>query len=257
MKESLKFYNRFDSKLIQDYAKANKRIKNAIESLAQFILPDQTEILDIGCGLGWSTYEFSRFFKSSNFQGIDISPVLIDKAQKLFNNKNLNYKTFDVLENIPDKKFDVIVMIDVYEHIPLKNRIAFHESLNALLKDNGRIILACPSIYHQKYLKKYKPEGLQPVDEDVSLSDLNIISKDINGELIYFEYKSIWRTYDYFYAVIQKSITYDSNLKIRSDIEYNIENKSIRLKKLKNNLGIDIPKKKSSQFVRKIIKKLN
>jgi len=258
MKESLEFYNNFDNKLIKDYANANKRIKSAIESLAQFILEkENSSILDIGCGLGWSTYEFSRFFQNSTIEGVDLSPVLIDKAKTLFQNANLKYKVFDVLENIPDREYDAIVMIDVYEHIPVSERSRFHKSLNDLLKTEGRIIMACPSIYHQDFLKKHNPNGLQPVDEDVSHQNLQTLCSDINAEMIYFEYKSIWRQYDYFYAVIQKNVHYDSPLKIRDNKIVKIENRNLRLKKLKDKLDITFPRSNSKRILKKIIKKFN
>ena len=82
MKESLKFYNHFDEKLIKDYAYGNKRIISAIQSLAEYVpCGEKIDVLDFGCGLGWSIYELPRFFKNATFEGLDLSPVLIDETK--------------------------------------------------------------------------------------------------------------------------------------------------------------------------------
>jgi SAM-dependent methyltransferase len=257
MKESLDYYNQFDKKLIKDYASGNKRIVSAIENLAAYIPTGEgLNVLDIGCGLGWSTFEFSRFFKDISFEGVDLSPVLIDKAKKLFQNENLNYQVFDITISIPNKQYDAIVMIDVYEHIPAEERNKFHQSLKELLKPNGRILMACPSVFHQEYLKKNNPEGLQPIDEDVSLKELQQAAVGVRGEVIYFEYQNIWRNFDYLYAVIQKGVSYDLNRTLKINNNFKVENQNIRIKKIKDKLDVVYESKKSINILRKTIKKI-
>src|SRR5690554_3862752 len=175
MKESLEFYNHFDKKLINDYVLGNKRLVSAIHNLGKFIPKDSKNILDIGCGLGWSSHEFAKAFPSSQVLAVDLSPVLIDTASKLFDDlENLTFKSYDLTQGLPIGLRDAIVMIDVYEHIPIIDREQFHKSIKDVLTNNGRFILACPSKYHQEYLKKNNPDGLQPIDEDV---DFNTICK--------------------------------------------------------------------------------
>jgi SAM-dependent methyltransferase len=257
MKESLEFYNRFDEKLIKDYASGNKRLVNAIENLARYIPPNNNlSVLDIGCGLGWSTYEFSRFFEEIKFEGVDLSPVLIDNANKLFQRDNLKYNVFDVTSEVPDKHYDAIVMIDVYEHIPKDDRRKFHQSLLKLLKPDGRILMACPSIYHQNYLKLNNPKGLQPVDEDVDLSILQQTAIDVEGEIIYFEYQKIWKSFDYLYVVIQNGVRYGSTTDLKSRKPYKVEDQNKRIYRLKDKLGINFKGKKNNSTLLKTIKKI-
>jgi SAM-dependent methyltransferase len=241
MKESLKFYNNFDKKLINDYVLGNRRIESAIINLCSFIPKSSKNILDVGCGLGWSSYEFSKQLNNSQVLGIDLSNILVKTASKLFSNNNLSFEVFDVTKDLPKMKYDAIVMIDVYEHIPKDDRQKFHNSLKRLLNEQGRLILACPSKYHQLWLKKNKPEGLQPVDEDVDNEVILELAKDINGELIYFEYQNIWRSFDYLYAVIEINPIYNSNYTIDSIDRLTLENKTSRAERVKARLKIEIP----------------
>lgn len=240
MSNSLDFYNKFDTKLIKDYVLGNKRIESAIINLRRFVPKNSSNILDIGCGLGWSSYEFSLSFKNSKIEGIDLSPVLIEKASKLFVSDNLEYKVYDVTQGIPLKTYDAIVMIDVYEHIESSQRANFHLSLKRLIKTNGRLILACPSKFHQEWLRQHKPEGLQPVDEDVDYDCISRLAEDIGGEVIYFEYQRIWRNSDYFYAVIEIAPNYNLNMELKLPIEYISENLYSRKDRVETNLGIKL-----------------
>jgi SAM-dependent methyltransferase len=248
MKDSLDYYNNFDIKLINDYVLGNIRIESAITNLGMFIPFDATNILDIGCGLGWSSHEFSKHFKGAKILGIDLSPVLIDKANKLFSNNNLNYEVFDVTKNVPNIKYDAIVMIDVYEHIPINKRKSFHESLKNLINDNGRLILACPSKFHQSWLKKNNPKGLQPVDEDVALENFLDLAKDISGEIIFFEYKKIWNNLDYVYSVIEINPQFGALNNICSTDKIKLENQKSRALRIREklNIVIDLPNENKS-----------
>jgi len=246
MKESLEYYNKFDKKLINDYVLGNKRIVNAIRQLGSFIPKNSKNILDIGCGLGWSSHEFAKAFSTSEVLAVDLSPVLIDTASKLFDSQNnLTFKSYDLTQGLPKNIYNAIVMIDVYEHIPLVDRVEFHKSIKNILAKNGRFILACPSKYHQDYLKKNNPSGLQPVDEDVDFETINNIAKDIDGEVTFFEYQNIWNNYDYLYAVIERNPQYGNRDKAIKGSVLNLEQQKERELRVKLKLGIHIKQKKT------------
>ncbi|MGO4913029.1 class I SAM-dependent methyltransferase [Leeuwenhoekiella sp. W20_SRS_FM14] len=240
------FYNNFDEKLIKDYVLGNKRIESAIINLASFIPQNSKSILDIGCGLGWSSHEFAKHFKDTTVEGIDLSTVLVEAAKRLFTNGNLSFKVFDVTQNLPGKHYDAVIMIDVYEHIPFNERSKFHKAIKEILKDQGRLLLACPSKYHQKWLRDNDPAGLQPVDEDVDYGSINQIAKDIDGEVIFFEYIKIWCSFDYFYAVIDKNPKYNSNVTIRNHNLLNLEEPTSRLKRVNSNMGLQMKSSKEA-----------
>jgi SAM-dependent methyltransferase len=258
MKKPIDFYNEFDERLLKDYLVGNKRVINAITNLSRFIPKNSKQILDIGCGLGWSSFEFARTFENAKVHGIDLSPVLIDIAIKLFGDKeNLNFKTTDITKELPKLKFDAIVLIDVYEHISIKKRTEFNKSVKKILKEQGRIILACPTKYHQNFLRNNKPEGLQPIDEDIDFNVISSLADDLSGEVIYFEYQSIWRTNDYLHAVVELDTKYSEDLRLyKNELKVEVEPKKKRVKRVEDKLSytIDINKNKGS-FLKKIKRK--
>lgn len=255
MEDPVVFYNKFDKKLINDYVSGNIRIESAIINLASFVPEKSKNILDIGSGLGWSSHEFAKCFKNANVEGIDFSPVLTKNARKLFRRDNLSYKVFDITRNLPDKTYDSVVMIDVYEHIAFEERSAFHQALKSIINDQGRLLLACPSKYHQAWLKKYSPQGLQPVDEDVDYETLCRLAQDIGGEVTYFEYQKVWRNFDYFHAVIEIGPVYNSSYRLNGP-KLKLEGKPSRVKRVNRSLGMDVRTPSGNYSFKNIKRKL-
>ncbi|GHA49354.1 hypothetical protein GCM10007103_32720 [Salinimicrobium marinum] len=263
MRKVVEFYNKFDKKLIDDYVLGNRRIESAIINLSKFIPVESTNILDIGCGLGWSSHEFAKNFPAAKIEGVDLSPVLIDTASKLFDLQNLTYQVYDLTKSLPKTTYDAVVMIDVYEHVQKHERKKFHESLRFLLKKQGRLILACPSKYHQTWLKETNPAGLQPIDEDVDFMVIADLAQGINGEIIFFEYQKIWRSYDYFYAVIEIHPVYNAISPVKTNTKIKLEETFEKIYRAKERLGLDYEKAKiqttkklSRKLVNKILKTL-
>lgn len=76
-------------------------------------------IVEIGCGAGGILRELSRMGNLSNtqFNGYDVSPQAIGLASRA-ENKNIQFYCEDLLMETNTDYFDVLLAIDVYEHIP-------------------------------------------------------------------------------------------------------------------------------------------
>jgi cyclopropane fatty-acyl-phospholipid synthase-like methyltransferase len=210
MNNTSKFYDNRVEKFLLDYLRGNKRTEAAISYALSVIPINIKNILDLGYGIGWSSYEISRYFPDVSILALGLSKTLIQTARKIFAAKNIHYETMDITSKNflnKDNIFDAIIMIDVYEHIPKNKREFFHKAINKSLSRKGRIILTCPTIYHQNWLKQNNPSGLQPVDENVTLNDLEKLADSISGQVIDYEQKSIWRKKDYFHATISRNNT--------------------------------------------------
>jgi len=124
--------------------------------------------LDIGCGLCWSSFEFSRN-TNAKIEAVDLSPNLIALAKRIFGENHVSYSVKNVNDGFnKTQKFSAIVMIDVFEHIEKENREAFTKSLKNFVDKKFQIFIICPTVDHQNYLRQNNPESLQPVDEDIT-----------------------------------------------------------------------------------------
>ena len=98
------------------------------------------EILDLGCGGGLVSESLARL--GANVTGIDFvnNNIKVAKEHARFGNLNINYLNLDI-ENLKiKKKFDVIIIFEVLEH--LNNWETFIYNISQILKKNGILILS-------------------------------------------------------------------------------------------------------------------
>jgi SAM-dependent methyltransferase len=189
---------------IRGFVEGNMRVELAWDEINKWVLSPPSNILEIGCGIGDLTWRMSKQYPESKVTGFDVSEKSIDIAQKLFQNNNLIFHVADDINilNVNDEKFDLIYLVDVYEHIPVGSRENLFNFFAQRLSEKGIIFLSCPTISHQNWLKENKPDGLQPIDENVSISDIIEISMAIDRKILLFKEVSVWHSGDYFHAVL-------------------------------------------------------
>lgn len=99
-------------------------------------------ILEIGIGMGHALRGLSAAIPGLEYYGVDTSKQAVENAGKLFKGQ------FAVagIENLPwpGTQFDVILMLEVLEHIEVTRTFSVLNTLRSRLADNGRLILSVP-----------------------------------------------------------------------------------------------------------------
>jgi len=90
-------------------------------------------VLDIGCGNGALDYDVADKAEAYVL-GVDKSEANIRQAKERFNHKRVRYITGDVLRNIPEDDFDVVILSNVLEH--LSERYLFLRKVQKHAKPN-------------------------------------------------------------------------------------------------------------------------
>jgi len=88
-------------------------------------LKKSDRVLDIGCGYGAVTFSMAK--AGALVTGIDMDETNLRHARKRYKHENLKFLLGDIRKDLPDGKFDVIVMSNVLEHI--ENRVGLLKTL--------------------------------------------------------------------------------------------------------------------------------
>ncbi|MCX6794721.1 MAG: methyltransferase domain-containing protein [Candidatus Falkowbacteria bacterium] len=132
-------------------ATRKKEIWPKIRELADAVL-DGDCVLDAGCGNGRLLEALKN--KKIKYLGLDNSAELIKAASK--NYPLHEFREADILDlaNVPEKDFDHIFCLAVWQHIPGEElRVKFLKNLAAKIKPSGRIII---SVWNLGRLPKYR-----------------------------------------------------------------------------------------------------
>lgn len=187
---------------LRDFTHPNPRLEAAIQLIAEWAPAKPSRVLEIGCGVGATSWRMARAWPQAEVIGSDISPISIEVAKTCFQRPNLSYRSGPLAEAVHEGEFDLIVMTDVYEHIPPADRATLHASIRRFLSADSRFILTIPTPATQLHARVNDPSGLQPVDEDISIAEIMTLAEDTDTRLLYYREVGIWRYADYFHLVL-------------------------------------------------------
>jgi 2-polyprenyl-3-methyl-5-hydroxy-6-metoxy-1,4-benzoquinol methylase len=129
----------FDGNRILKYLHEKLVIKREINNIKNIMKKDDPELLDVGCGTGWTT----SIWQKHGFNVTGLEP-----SQSRYEFGKDNYDVNIINGHLADlgirKKFDVIVLRHVLEHI--EDPGDFLIQLTAHLKDGGVILITIPNI---------------------------------------------------------------------------------------------------------------
>jgi cyclopropane fatty-acyl-phospholipid synthase-like methyltransferase len=196
------YYDEHVSGKIRDFTHFNPRIEAAIAAIAEWAPAEPRNILEIGCGIGATAWRMARAWPQARVIGADVSPASIRVAKTCFRRPNLEYHEGLVTERTFEEKFDLVVLMDTYEHIALEDRAALHRTLKGVLADEARVFLSVPTPAILNACRVRYPSELQPVDEDVALPEIMRLATDTATHVLYYREIGVWRYGDYAHTVV-------------------------------------------------------
>jgi len=164
---------------------------SAIEFITNEIVKlNKKSICDVGTGDGRLLRELKKAItsKTTYLKGIDYSRRSIELAKSL--NPDIKFDIVNILEENEFEKFDVITLIEVFEHIPLEYAYKFSRKVKEMLNKDGFLLITVPhknkplnKKHYQHFTKdsllNYFEEGFE-VDKLLYLEDRNYLKTFIN-----------------------------------------------------------------------------
>ena len=152
-------------------------------------------VLEVGSGSGLGAIFLGQHCRKVT--GIEVKTTEVAEARGINKRDNVEFRVCDLFDLPSDEKFDVVVSLDVIEHMPIEMGREFVRAQAAHLKDDGMLILGSPSIHSFPYqsalsqsshVKCYdQPELLEVINPHVQRT----LAFSMNDELVHTGYAKL------------------------------------------------------------------
>ncbi len=193
MKEVAEFYDAFAKK--QCAMGINNRHLSIRRWLEEVGLKPYHEVLEIGCGIGTVTELILQHLNKDGFlRAVDISPESIDTAtSRLRKYRNVDLMVKDITATDIRGAYDVIVLPDVIEHIPISLHAKLFKNISKALNKNGFVFIHMPDPNYLEWVTRNNPAELQVIDQPIHA---HILSDNLIKTGLYVHYLSSYTVYD-------------------------------------------------------------
>lgn len=164
------FYNTYKEK--QKKIGVNIRHRTIIKNLKAIGLKSNSNVIEVGCGIGTVSGLIIKNLPSGSFTGVDISSESIEMARRLYPFKNAEFLVSDMSSFSHKTKFDFVVLPDVLEHIPVEQHNNLFKILSQVTTNNATVLINIPEPNCLNWIRKNHPDKLQIIDQSLSMQDL-------------------------------------------------------------------------------------
>lgn len=167
--------------------------KEKINTIISFLPDKKTRILDLGIGQGYLEQRLQEIGKNYDLYGIDISEKAIVRLKKKFKGKFNVGNVLKIKNYYKDNYFDVIVAIELIEHISPQKILTFYKDINNLLKPMGIFILSTPLNENLRSMKENLSSHVREYTEPTLRTELEISGFKIVEKRLLFAFRNLYR----------------------------------------------------------------
>jgi len=135
-------------------------------------LKSNSNVLEVGCGIGTVSGLIIKSIPKGHFVGCDISPKSIRVAGQFNEQKNAQFLVDDMKNFSSNIKFDFVVFPDVLEHIPVEEHSNLFSNISKSCTSDAKVLINIPEPNSLNWMRRNKPELLQIIDQSLSMQDL-------------------------------------------------------------------------------------
>jgi SAM-dependent methyltransferase len=109
------------------------------------LIKKEDRLLEIGSGSGLGSIFLSQH--CAHVTGLEVKSTEVDEARALNRRENVEFRVGDLFEEPVGPAYDVVVALDVIEHLHPEGAERFVTAMAALLKPEGLLVIGTPSIH--------------------------------------------------------------------------------------------------------------
>lgn len=190
------FYDEYiKNQIAQSY---NERHKYLYNSMLERGLKTDSNVLELGCGIGVITSLINKTVKKGKIVSVDISEDSINHSKKHNVSENIELIVSDLaLFEYKPQIFQYIVLFDILEHVPQEHHESIFKKIYNHMDSKSKLIIHIPTKEIIKYSEINCPELMQIIDQPLCESELINKAKNAGLRLEEFKYTNIWDNRDY------------------------------------------------------------
>lgn len=163
--------------------------KDRVKTTFNFIPKSTKKILDIGAGYGFIEEIISKRTKIKLF-GNDISSEAIKNLRKRFKGRFIVESVYEM--KYEDNYFDVVLALEVLEHIPPSKIFRVLQSIHRMLKKNGIFILSVPMNEGLEFMNSNPNGHVRDYTIKLISSELEFIGFKVLEYKVFFAFKKFY-----------------------------------------------------------------
>ena len=146
-------------------------------------------LLEVGSGSGLGSIFLAQH--CAHVTGLDVKTTEVEEAKAINRRQNVEFVAGDLFDWPRSHAFDVVVALDVIEHLTPENGLRLLDGLVGQLKDTGMLVIGSPSVYswpHQGALSQASHIKCYDLDELTAVIDRfcgRTIRFSMNDELVH------------------------------------------------------------------------
>jgi 2-polyprenyl-3-methyl-5-hydroxy-6-metoxy-1,4-benzoquinol methylase len=164
-------------------------------------------VLEVGSGSGLGSIFMAQH--CAKVTGLDVKITEVEEAKSINQRENVEFIVGDLFDMKLSQYYDVVVNLDIIEHMPIEQGRKLVKAMAKHLKPTGMLALGTPSIYSYEYQSPLSQASHVHCYDLPELVDLiesyfeRTLSFSMNDELIHTgHYKMAW--YYFVMAFMQK-----------------------------------------------------
>lgn len=157
-------------------------VRRELYNLRNIFNNKEIEIYDAGTGYGQYSYFMSKNLKPGTIYAVDVKEEWIKDCREFFKSQNISNVSFgieDLTKIGYENRFDIIVCVDVMEHI--EDDVRVFQNFYRALKRGGYLLINTPSIYggsdvhdesDESFVGEHARVGYSPEDLESKLNPI-------------------------------------------------------------------------------------
>jgi SAM-dependent methyltransferase len=106
-------------------------------------------VLEVGSGSGLGSIFIGQH--CAHVTGIDVKTTEVEEARSINRRNNVEFQVTDLRDLEAAEPFDVVLALDVIEHMPVEQGHQLVAAMARRLKPTGMLVVGTPSIYSYEY----------------------------------------------------------------------------------------------------------